>query len=59
MLTEIGLPIEGIALVIGIDRLLEMFRTMTNVTGDAVVTCVVADSEDALDLKVYYSKAGN
>lgn len=53
VLTQVGLPVEGIALIFGIDRLLDMARTVVNVTGDAAVTCVVARIEGALDLKVY------
>jgi len=53
VLQQVGLPVEGIALIIGVDRLLDMTRTAVNVAGDAVVTCVVARSEGALDLKVY------
>ncbi|MGL5232968.1 MAG: dicarboxylate/amino acid:cation symporter [Fusobacteriaceae bacterium] len=45
VLTEVGLPIEGIALVMGIDRIVDMFRTVVNVTGDAVCTVALARSE--------------
>lgn len=45
VLTEVGLPMEGIGLVMGIDRFVDMFRTMINVTGDAVCTVVIAKSE--------------
>lgn len=51
--TQVGLPVEGIALIIGVDRLLDMLRTAVNVTGDAATTCVVAKSEGKLDLKMY------
>lgn len=50
---QVGLPIEGIALIIGVDRLLDMVRTAVNVTGDAAVSCVVAKTENKLDLTVY------
>lgn len=53
VLKQVGLPVEGIALIIGIDRLLDMVRTAVNVTGDAAVTCVVAKSEGELDAAVY------
>jgi len=46
---QVGLPVEGIGLILGVDRLLDMIRTSVNVTGDAVVTCVVAKSENALN----------
>jgi Na+/H+-dicarboxylate symporter len=50
---QVGLPVEGIGLILGVDRLLDMVRTAVNVTGDAVVTCVVAKSEGELDLEVF------
>lgn len=50
---QVGLPVEGIGLILGVDRLLDMVRTSVNVTGDAVVTCVVAKSEDEIDLDVF------
>ncbi|WP_283788720.1 dicarboxylate/amino acid:cation symporter [Bermanella sp. WJH001] len=53
VLTQVGLPVEGIALIIGVDRLLDMMRTAVNVTGDATVTCVVAKSEQQLDEVVF------
>ena len=49
VLGQVGLPVEGIGLIIGIDRLLDMMRTVCNVTGDSAVTCIVAASEGALD----------
>lgn len=49
VLGQVGLPVEGIALIIGVDRLLDMMRTVTNVTGDAAISCVVAKSEHAFD----------
>ena len=49
VLTQVGVPVEGIALIIGIDRLLDMMRTAVNVTGDGVTACVVAKSEGILD----------
>jgi Na+/H+-dicarboxylate symporter len=48
--TQVGLPVEGIGLIIGVDRLLDMTRTCVNVTGDLVVTCIVAESEGKLHL---------
>lgn len=41
VLTSVGIPAEGLALIIGIDRPLDMLRTAVNVTGDAVVCCIV------------------
>jgi len=56
VLTQVGLPVEGIALIIGVDRLLDMLRTAVNVTGDAAVSCIVAKSEGQLDLACFESE---
>jgi Na+/H+-dicarboxylate symporter len=53
VLEQAGLPVEGIALIIGVDRLLDMVRTAVNVTGDATVSVIVAKSEKQLDEPVY------
>ncbi len=53
VLHQVGLPVEGIALIMGVDRLLDMMRTAVNVTGDAVVTTIVARSENNLDLTTF------
>ncbi|MEC7832763.1 MAG: dicarboxylate/amino acid:cation symporter [Pseudomonadota bacterium] len=53
ILTEIGIPLEGITLLLGVDRLLDMIRTSVNVTGDTCITCIVAKSENMLDEKKY------
>jgi len=53
VLGQVGLPVEGIALIIGIDRLLDMLRTAVNVCGDSAVTCLVARTEGKLDLAVF------
>lgn len=50
---QVGLPIEGIGLILGVDRLLDMLRTAVNVGGDAAVTTIVAKSEDKMDLAIY------
>jgi Na+/H+-dicarboxylate symporter len=50
---QVGLPVEGIGLILGVDRLLDMVRTSVNVTGDAVVTCIVAKSEKEFDSSVF------
>ncbi len=51
--TQVGLPVEGIGLILGVDRLLDMIRTAVNVTGDAAVSVIVAKSEGKLDVNVY------
>ena len=51
---QVGLPVEGIALIMGVDRLLDMMRTAVNVTGDATITSIVAKSEGSLDEKIFY-----
>ena len=56
VLNQVGLPVEGIGLIIGVDRLLDMTRTATNVTGDAMVTTVVANSERLVDKAVFDSQ---
>jgi Na+/H+-dicarboxylate symporter len=53
VLTQVGLPVEGIGLIIGIDRLLDMVRTAVNVTGDSAVSCIVAFHEGELDTDTY------
>jgi len=45
VLTSVNLPVEGIALIIGIDRLLDMARTAVNITGDAACAVIVAETE--------------
>ena len=49
VLTAIGLPLEGIALIAGVDRVLDMFRTTVNIVGDASCAVVVAGTEDEID----------
>ena len=53
VLTQAGLPVEGIALILGVDRLLDMVRTAVNVTGDATVSTVVAYHEGQLDEVIF------
>ncbi|MEM7647415.1 MAG: cation:dicarboxylase symporter family transporter, partial [Pseudomonadota bacterium] len=50
ILESIGVPSSGIALILGVDRILDMIRTVTNVTGDAVVATIVASSEGQLNI---------
>ncbi|MEI4473442.1 dicarboxylate/amino acid:cation symporter [Frigidibacter sp. MR17.24] len=53
VLNQVGLPIEGIALILGVDRLMDMIRTAVNITGDAVVSVIVSKTEGKLDLSVW------
>ena len=53
VLTSVGLPTEGIALIMGIDRILDMLRTAVNITGDAVCTTIVCHQEGALNREVF------
>ena len=53
VLTQIGVPVEGIALIIGIDRILDMCRTAINVTGDAICTTIIAKSEGEFDNEIF------
>lgn len=53
VLNQVGLPVEAIAVIWGIDRLLDMTRTAVNVSGDAAVTCIIARQEGELDLAAY------
>ncbi len=50
VMSSLGIPAEGIALILGVDRLLDMARTVTNVTGDSVATLFLARSENQLHL---------
>jgi len=53
VLQQVGLPIQGIALIIGVDRILDMVRTSVNVTGDATVSCIIAQGEGDFDKAVF------
>lgn len=53
VLGQVGLPIEGIAIILGVDRLMDMLRTTVNISGDAVVTTIVAKSEGKVDMAVF------
>ena len=55
VLTSVGLPTEGVALIMGIDRIIDMLRTAVNVTGDAVCTTIVAKQAGMVDKEVYYA----
>jgi Na+/H+-dicarboxylate symporter len=53
VLRQMQLPVEGIALILAVDRVLDMTRTAVNITGDAAVSCIVARSEGKLDLETF------
>jgi len=53
VLNQVGLPVEGIALIMGVDRLLDMMRTAVNVTGDAAITTIVAKSEKSISIETF------
>lgn len=53
VLQQIGLPLEGVGLVLSVDRIVDMVRTTVNITGDAVGTLIVANSEKELEKEVY------
>ena len=53
---SVGLPVEAIAMIMGIDRILHMARTMVNITGDAMCTVIVANQDGTLNRDVFNSK---
>lgn len=53
---SVGLPVEGIALIMGIDRILDMTRTAVNITGDAVCTTIVASWNGAVNKERFYAE---
>ncbi|REJ79542.1 MAG: dicarboxylate/amino acid:cation symporter [Acidobacteria bacterium] len=53
VLNQVGLPLEGIGIIMGVDRLLDMCRTSVNITGDAMVSTVVAKGEGKIDVDIY------
>lgn len=55
VLQSAGLPLEGIGLIMGVDRLVDMGRTAVNVTGDAVCTTIIAKQENEIDLDIFNS----
>ncbi len=56
VLQSVGLPLEGIGLIMGVERIIDMFRTTVNVMGDNICTVVVANSEKDLDLAAYNNR---
>lgn len=57
--TAVGLPVEAISLIMGVDRILDMLRTAVNITGDAVCTTVVAHQNGDLDKNIFYDTEGS
>ncbi len=55
VLTSVGLPVEGIAMILGIDRILDMVRTAVNITGDAICTTIIAKQNNMVDIEKYNS----
>ncbi len=56
VLMSVNLPVEGIALIIGVDRLLDMLRTVVNVTGDATAAVIISKMENELDTEEFYAE---
>ena len=56
VLQQVGLPVEGIALIIGVDRLLDMLRTSVNVCGDSMIACLISSSENNLRKEIFMIK---
>lgn len=54
VLTAVGIPLEGLAIMVGIDRLREMMATFLNILGDSAVAVYIAKKEGELDERVYY-----
>lgn len=50
VLTQVGLPVEGIALILGVDRVIDMLRTTVNITGDAVCAYIISENEKRKEL---------
>lgn len=55
VLNSVGLPVEGLGIIMGIDRILDMARTSVNVTGDAVCTTILAKQEGEFNEETFYS----
>ena len=57
VLDQVGLPVEGIGLIIGVDRILDMTRTAVNVTGDTMVTIIMGKSENQFDEDIFNNES--
>ncbi len=58
VITQVGLPIEAVGVIMGVDRLIDMVRTTVNITGDAICSTVIARSENAFDEETFNSPIG-
>jgi len=56
VLHSVGLPIEGIGLLLGVDRVLDMVRTTINITGDCAITMIIDCTENTLNKDIYHAK---
>jgi Na+/H+-dicarboxylate symporter len=56
VLSSVGLPLEGIGIILGVDRVLDMVRTTINITGDSAITLIIDKSEGGLNEKLYHKK---
>lgn len=55
VLTSVGIPMEGIGVILGVDRILDMFRTTVNITGDAAITLIIDKTDGEFDAKAYHN----
>ena len=56
VLQSVNLPVEGVAIIAGIDRILDMFRSVINITGDVTITMLIDNNEGYFDKEKYYSQ---
>ena len=56
VLTSVNLPLEGIGLIMGVERIIDMFRTTVNVMGDNICTLIIANSENDFDKDMFYGE---
>lgn len=56
LLTQLNVPVEAVGLLMGIDPLLGMLRTMSNCLGDVAIGAIVAKSENLLDMDIYHKE---
>ena len=57
VLTSVGRPLEGIGLIMGVERIIDMLRTTVNVMGDNIATLIISNSENDINLELYNSKS--